>query len=55
MNMSSFGSLFPFRTNMHSAITTMLEEPDVTLERLLDEDASFLSDFKTQNPKLMQL
>lgn len=55
MNLSNFGNLFPFRSNMHSTITTLLEEPDVTLEKLLDEDTNFINDFKTQNPKLMQL
>jgi hypothetical protein len=56
MNLSNFG-LFPFRPNMsiaNSPINTLLEEPDVTLDKLLDEE-TFVNDFKIQNPKLMQL
>jgi hypothetical protein len=38
-----------------SAISSLLDDPDVTLDKLLDEDTSFISDFKNQNPRLMQL
>jgi hypothetical protein len=57
MNLSNFGNLFPFRPNMsiaHSPINSLLDEPDVSLDKLLDEE-TFVNDFKIQNPKLMQL
>ena len=56
MNLSSFASLFPFRTlgSSQSSINTLLDSRDVTLDKLLDEE-SFSTEFKSQNLKLMQL
>ena len=41
MNLSSFASLFPFRTlgSTQSSINTLLDSKDVTLEKLLDEES----------------
>jgi hypothetical protein len=55
MNLSNFASLFPFRTlgSSQSSINTLLDSKEITLPKLLDEE-SFSSEFKSQNPKLMQ-
>ena len=55
MNLSNFASLFPFRSLIpQPSINAMLDSSTVTLERLMDED-SFSTEFKSQNPKLMEL
>lgn len=38
-----------------SPISTLLDDPEASLEKLLDEETAFISDFKNQNPRLMQL
>lgn len=38
-----------------SSISTLLEDPATTLDKLLDEESALVNDFKIQNPKLMNL
>ena len=51
--MINFASLFSqFRNTSNSAISELLEQPNVDLPKLLDED-SFVNEYKSGNNKLM--
>ena len=53
--MINFASLFSqFRNTSNSAVTDLLEQPNVDLPRLLDED-SFVNEYKSGNAKLIEL
>ena len=53
--MINFASLFNnFRTNTNSAVSELLDQPNIDLGRLLDEDL-FVNEYKTNNGKLMDL
>ena len=53
--MINFASLFSqFRNTSNSAVSDLLDQPNVDLPRLLDED-SFVNEYKSGNSKLADL
>ena len=53
--MFNFASLFnQFRSQSNSGLNDLLEQPGVQAGRLLEEE-SFVSEFKSGNPRIMEL
>ena len=53
--MFNFASLFnQFRSQSNSGLNDLLEQPSIPAGRLLEED-SFVGEFKSGNPRVMEL